>query len=127
MADAQTPVLTDEQIFAIANAHVRSVTHPTRYVLAALPFARAILAAQAPALPGPTMADALAAGDGTLHGAVDHWQQQALAGRAVMQQALDALEYHVEQTRPIERTTVAIASLRAALSATMEKPCPATR
>ena len=48
-------------------------------------------AAQAPAQPSPTMADALAAGDGTLHGAVDHWQEQALAGRVVMQQALDAL------------------------------------
>ena len=31
------------------------------------------------------------------------------------QQALDALIYHVEQTRPIERTTQAITALRAAL------------
>jgi hypothetical protein len=31
-------------------------------------------------------------------------------------QALDALEYHVAQTRPIQRTTEAIATLRAALA-----------
>ena len=31
-----------------------------------------------PAQAEPTMADALAAGDGTLHGAVDYWQQRAL-------------------------------------------------
>jgi len=34
------------------------------------------------------------------------------------QQALDALIYHVEQTRPIERTTQAITALRAALQDT---------
>jgi hypothetical protein len=35
--------------------------------------------------------------------------------REVMRQALEALEYHTEQTRPIERTSVAIQALRAAL------------
>lgn len=37
-------------------------------------------------------------------------------GREVMQQALDALEYHREQTRPIQRTANAIAALRQALA-----------
>jgi hypothetical protein len=35
--------------------------------------------------------------------------------RAVVEQALEALEYHVEQTRPIHRTSEAIAALKAAL------------
>jgi hypothetical protein len=35
--------------------------------------------------------------------------------REVMFRALEALEYHTEQTRPIERTSVAIQALRAAL------------
>lgn len=35
--------------------------------------------------------------------------------REAAQQALEALEYHTEQTRPIQRTTDAIAALRAAL------------
>jgi hypothetical protein len=35
--------------------------------------------------------------------------------RDVMQQALAALEYHVEQTRPIDKTGEAITALRAAL------------
>ena len=33
----------------------------------------------------------------------------------VLKQALKALEYHAEQTRPIESTTQAIAALRTAL------------
>lgn len=33
----------------------------------------------------------------------------------VMKQALAALEYHVEQTRPIHQTSEAIAALRAAI------------
>ena len=33
--------------------------------------------------------------------------------RAVMKQALEALEYHVEQTRPIHRTSEAITAIRA--------------
>lgn len=40
--------------------------------------------------------------------------------KAAMQQALDALEYHVEQTRPIERTNLAITALLEAL----EQPEP---
>lgn len=36
--------------------------------------------------------------------------------REAAQQALDALEYHTEQTRPIQRTADAIATLRAALA-----------
>lgn len=32
----------------------------------------------------PTMADALAAGDGTLHGAIDHWQERALRAEAAL-------------------------------------------
>jgi hypothetical protein len=36
--------------------------------------------------------------------------------RAVVQQALEALEYHVEQTRPIHRTSEAITTLHAALA-----------
>ena len=35
----------------------------------------------------PTMADALAAGDGTLHGAIDYWQQRALAAEAQLAEA----------------------------------------
>jgi hypothetical protein len=36
----------------------------------------------APHQGGPTMADAIAAGDGTLHGAIDYWQGRALAAEA---------------------------------------------
>jgi hypothetical protein len=36
--------------------------------------------------------------------------------RTAAQQALEALEYHTEQTRPIQRTADAIATLRAALA-----------
>jgi len=43
----------------------------------ATPVAAQALAAQ-PATQGPTMNDAIAAGDGTLHGAIDHWQTRAL-------------------------------------------------
>jgi len=42
--------------------------------------------------------------------------------RAVMQQALEAMEYHVEQTRPIHRTSEAITALRAALAEPVLKP-----
>jgi hypothetical protein len=35
------------------------------------------------------------------------------ADRAVMREALEALEYHVEQTRPIDRSSAAISKLRA--------------
>ena len=42
--------------------------------------------------------------------------QAAEAGEAVLlRQALEALESHRDQTRPIERTTVAIAAIRARL------------
>ncbi len=40
--------------------------------------ARSVLAARQPV----TMDDALAAGDGTLHGAIDHWQERALRAEA---------------------------------------------
>lgn len=47
------------------------------------------------------------------------WRAGSLAERerwiALCEQALDALEYHREQTRPIDRTTAAIAALRAGL------------
>lgn len=33
---------------------------------------------------GPTMDDAIAAGDGTLHGAIDHWQRRALDAERVL-------------------------------------------
>ena len=36
--------------------------------------------------------------------------------REAAQQALEALEYHVEQTRPIHRTSEAITALKAALA-----------
>ena len=36
--------------------------------------------------------------------------------REAAQQALEALEYHVEQTRPIHRTSKAITTLKAALA-----------
>ena len=42
--------------------------------------------------------------------------------RAVMKQALEALEYHVEQTRPIHRTSEAITVLRAALAEPVQGP-----
>ena len=32
--------------------------------------------------------------------------------KEVIQQAIDALEYHTEQTRPIERTRIAIEALK---------------
>lgn len=41
-------------------------------------YARAALAARQPV----TMDEALAAGDGTLHGAIDHWQERALRAEA---------------------------------------------
>lgn len=37
---------------------------------------------------------------------------------SLLEQALTALEYHVAQTRPIERTTQAIEALRSALKET---------
>jgi len=40
----------------------------------------------------------------------------------LLQQALDALEYHQEQTRPIHKTAEAIAALRAALAAAPVPP-----
>ncbi|MFN8995635.1 MAG: hypothetical protein ACK5X3_18480 [Pseudomonadota bacterium] len=39
------------------------------------------------------------------------------------QQALEALEYHVEQTRPIHRTSEAITTLKAALAEPVQEPC----
>ncbi len=42
--------------------------------------------------------------------------------RTVMQQALGALQYHVEQTRPIDRTDAAIAALQSRLSAEPAAP-----
>ena len=137
MADAQTPVLTDEQIDALVSdsdgVWHEDVFHIAGPALASLLQDTAeLLAAQAPAQPAPTMADALAAGDGTLHGAVDHWQEQALAGRAVMLQALDALrlldeafcanDYGTREGRNKGRTAlIATRAAIAALSATMEK------
>lgn len=52
--------------------HVRIGTERLHETLARL----ASLASQAAE---PTMADAVAAGDGTLHGAIDYWQQRAQA------------------------------------------------
>jgi hypothetical protein len=40
----------------------------------------------------------------------------------ILQRALDALEYHQEQTRPIENTMLAIAAIRAAISVQLQKP-----
>ena len=40
----------------------------------------------------------------------------------IMKQALEALEYHVEQTRPIHRTSEAIAALRAAIKQAERPP-----
>ncbi len=61
-------------------------------------FARAALSAQAHEA-APTMDDAIAAGDGTLHGAIDHWQQRALSAErilvsrdAVLEEAAQACE-----------------------------------
>jgi hypothetical protein len=42
--------------------------------------------------------------------------------RTAAQQALEALEYHVEQTRPIHRTSEAITALRAALAQPAPEP-----
>jgi hypothetical protein len=38
-----------------------------------------------------TLDDAIAAGDGTLHGAIDHWQERALKAEAERDAARDAL------------------------------------
>ena len=46
-------------------------------------FARAALSAQAHEA-APTMDDAIAAGDGTLHGAIDHWMNRALDAERVL-------------------------------------------
>jgi len=42
--------------------------------------------------------------------------------RTAAQQALEALEYHVEQTRPIDKTGEAITALRAALEQPEQEP-----
>jgi hypothetical protein len=42
------------------------------------------LKAAAPEAPEPTMDDAIAAGDGTLHGAIDHWQARALKAESAL-------------------------------------------
>ncbi len=74
----------------------------------------------------PTMADALAAGDGTLNGAIDYWQERASAQRAVMRQALAAIEAEMgadwECNSHHPKMHAARDALRAALSATQEKP-----
>ena len=59
------------------------------FVLAMLEAATAQADAQ-PAEPGPTMADAVAAGDGTLHGAIDHWQERALKAEKALAAQADA-------------------------------------
>lgn len=46
-------------------------------------FARAALSAQAHKA-APTMDDAIAAGDGTLHGAIDYWTNRALVAERVL-------------------------------------------
>lgn len=92
-ADAQTPVLTDEQIDAL---WVSTPDDPDGNEF--VPFARAVeaavLAAQAPAQPD----------------------------RAVMQQALDALRYARRCLRPDDHDTDYVDAAITALSATMEKP-----
>lgn len=45
---------------------------------------------------------------------------------ALLRQALDALEHHLEQTRPILRTEAAIAALRAALAEVPQPAAPMT-
>ena len=48
---------------------------------------------------------------------LEHLRQNGLwIGKYAAQQALEAMEYHVEQTRPIHRTSEAIIALRAALA-----------
>lgn len=47
--------------------------------------------------------------------------------RAVVEQLLEALEYHVEQTRPIHRTSEAITALRAALAQPIDIEAEADR
>ena len=42
--------------------------------------------------------------------------------RQAAQQALEALQHHVEQTRPIHQTSLAITALRAALAAAVAEP-----
>ena len=42
--------------------------------------------------------------------------------KALLQQALDALEYHVQQTRPIHQTTLAIEAIRAELAKPEQVP-----
>ena len=43
-------------------------------------------------------------------------QREIMTDREIMQQALDALEYHTMQTRPISHTDKAIEALEAALA-----------
>ena len=45
-----------------------------------------------------------------------------IINRDLVEQALAALEYHVEQTRPIWKTSEAIAALRAALAEPFQEP-----
>ena len=47
-----------------------------------------------PAAAPITMADAVAAGDGTLHGAIDHWQDRALAAEAKLAAQAAAVPTH---------------------------------
>lgn len=47
---------------------------------------------------GVTMADAVAAGDGTLHGAINYWQKRALAAESALRQPVAG-----EQCRPAFR------------------------
>ena len=42
--------------------------------------------------------------------------------KALLQQAMDALEYHTEQTRPIQRTAEAMAALQAAIAKPEPEP-----
>ena len=46
------------------------------------------------------------------------------ADKALLQQALDALDYHVCQTRPIEKSSIAMAALHAALAQPVQPVTP---
>ncbi len=71
----------------------------------------------------PTMADAVAAGDGTLHGAIDHWQERALKAEAETQRLRDELALCCELKREYQERAAAVSQAAPATDAEAVPAC----
>jgi len=62
----------------------------------------AIEALEPPAQQPTEIEEAISAGDGTLHGAIDHWQSRALAAEAMLRDCAEALRALLSYTKACE-------------------------